>query len=456
MKDFKILIVDDEYEYQEVFKMILEEKGYTVKTCGSAEEALKISEKENFHLILTDLKMEHMGGLALLEEIKKREEKIEVILVTGYGTIESAVEAMKKGAFSYFIKSHNPEALLIEIEKLLKMKRLEADNNIFRNQQKREEFLLSSKNKGFTDILDVATKAANSNVSVLILGESGTGKEVLARYIHQVSKRNKGHFVAVNCQVFSEGLLESELFGHEKGAFTGALEKRIGRFEEANEGTLFLDEIGEMPTSTQIKLLRAIETKSVERIGNNRSISIDLRLISATNRNIPIEIKKGTFREDLFYRINTITIEMPPLRERKEDLPLLIDFFFNRTQKELKKKILKVENGIHEFLLDYHYPGNIRELKNIIERLVVLSEDGIIKVNDLSVGKNQLHKKEDQNFQMKLLRDARKEFEMNYIRQVLNKCGGRITEASKHLGITRRQLSNKVVEYSLKKELKRK
>ena len=383
MKDFKILVVDDEYKHQEVLQMILENEGYTVHACSSAEEALNNIEKENYDLVLTDLKMKNMNGLELLDEIKHIDKGIEVILVTGYGTVESAVQAMKKGAFSYFIKSHNPESLLMDIEKITRIKKLEKDNRIFRNQTRKEDYVFDSKNKNFQQILDIARKAADSDLSILILGESGTGKEVLARYIHEASPRNEGHFVPVNCHMFTEGLLESELFGHERGAFTGAIERRIGRFEEADGGTLFLDEIGDMPLSTQIKLLRAIETKSIERIGSNRCIPVDLRFISATNRDISKALEEGDFREDLYYRINAITIEIPPLRDRREDLPHLIDFFFSKIESELKKRVIEIEDGVKEFLLNYNYPGNIRELKNIIERLVVLSEGGIVKVKDL-------------------------------------------------------------------------
>lgn len=452
MKDFKILVVDDEYKYQEVFQIILEREGYVVHTCSSAEEALKNIGEENFDLILTDLKMKQMGGLELLEEVKKIDDSIEVILVTGYGTIESAVEAMKKGAFSYFIKSHNPESLLMDIKKITRIKKLEKDNHIFRNQQKRKDFVLGSKNKAVQEILEISCKAAASDLSILILGESGTGKEVLARYIHEISSRNKGHFVPINCHVFTEGLLESEFFGHEKGAFTGAIERRIGRFEEANEGTLFLDEIGDMPLSTQIKLLRAIETKSIERIGSNKCIPVDLRFISATNRDICKAIEIGDFREDLYYRINAITIEIPPLRDRREDLPLLIDFFFNKIEEELKKKIIGVEDGVKEFLLNYDYPGNIRELKNIIERLVVLSEEGIVRVKDLPIDNKTINLTKLQNHTISSLRDARKDFEINYIQMVLDKYDGNITEASKHLEITTRQLYNKISEYDLKQK----
>ncbi|MDF2617179.1 MAG: zraR2, partial [Sedimentibacter sp.] len=253
--------------------------------------------------------------------------------------------------------------------------------------------------------------------------------EVIAKYIHHVSERKDENFVAVNCQIFSDGVLESELFGHEKGAFTGAIERRIGRFEEANNGTLFLDEIGELSLNTQVKLLRAIENKTFERIGSNKNISTNIRLISATNRKLAEEVKIGRFREDLFYRINTITIEVPSLRERKEDIPILLNFFLNQMQQEMKKKITRVEDGLIDLLTVYDYPGNIRELKNIIERLVVLADDGTIRKSDLPDLK--LYDDSQQSLEeIKSLKDIRQTAEEKYIRNILAKCSGNISEAA--------------------------
>lgn len=457
-ENFKILIVDDEEQYQEVFKMIFDDKGYYSKTASSGEEALIRLKEENFNLVLTDLIMGGMDGIELLERIKKEFNDTEVIIVTGYGTIENAVSAIKKGAFSYFIKSHGPEELLMEIEKLEKFHKLQVDNRILRHEQNRNTYLIKTKNKKYKNILDIIDRAANSNVSIFITGESGVGKEVLARYIHKCSNRKNEHFVAVNCQALSENLLESELFGHEKGSFTGAIDKRIGKFQEADGGTLFLDEIGEIPISVQTKLLRALETRTIERIGSNKLININLRLISATNRDIKKEIEQGNFREDLFYRINTIIIDLPPLRERKEDLPMLIDFFFKKCEIEQKKKINSIDNDVMKFLLFYDYPGNIRELRNIIERLVVLSVDGNVNSKDLPeydlnvnyVGNNNIATENKEETEIKSLKSFKKEFESKYIKKVLCKCNGNLTEAAKLLDISRRQLFNKVVEYGLK------
>lgn len=447
MIDFKILVVDDETEFTDVYKIIFEDKGYETHVASSGEECLLMLKEQIYDLVVTDLQMGGIDGIELLRSIKDKQTGTEVIIVTGYGTVDSAVNAMKLGAFGYFIKGSDPEVLIKEIEKLVKIKALENDNKSIRNQLIKYDYLLDSNNDKFKNMLKIAEKAAVSNSNILILGESGTGKEVVAKHIHNVSSRKNENFVAVNCQVFSEGVLESELFGHEKGAFTGAIEKRIGRFEEAVGGTLFLDEIGELSHNTQVKLLRVLESRRFERIGNNKSIVADIRLISATNKKLTEEIKNGKFREDLFYRINTITIEVPPLRERKEDIPILIDFFLEQAEKEMKKKINKVEEGLVNLLRIYDYPGNIRELKNIIERLVVLSDDCIIKKEDLPDLK--IFNSEDMQ-DIKSLKDVRQNAEIKYIKYILEKCGGNISEAARVMDISRRQLFNKLVEYGIK------
>ncbi|MTI67164.1 MAG: sigma-54-dependent Fis family transcriptional regulator [Firmicutes bacterium] len=445
-EDFNILIVDDEREYLDVLEMILNEKGYNISSANSALEALNKLKKEKFHLVLTDLIMDKMDGIELLEKINKKYHDLEVILVTGYGSVKNAVEAMKKGAYGYFIKGHDPEELLLEIKKVQRLTKLKSDNILLKKNEVNRNSLLKTKNKKFSEVINVAEKVANTDVNVLIMGESGVGKEILSRYIHECSYRNNERFVAVNCQSFSENLLESELFGHEKGAFTGAVDKRVGRFEQAHKGTLFLDEIGEMPLSVQTKLLRVIENKNIQRIGSNKTINLDLRFISATNRDIPDEVKKGNFREDLFYRMNTIILDIPPLRERKEDLKMFVNFFLDKKSKEMKKKVFDIEKEVLDFLLNYDYPGNIRELKNIVERLVVLSEGGVIRANDLPGYQN----KKEKLYYNKSLKEIRKEAEIKYIKNVLQKYNGNITKAAKNIDISRRQLFNKIVEYDLK------
>lgn len=437
---FKILLVDDEKEYLDVIQLILESNQFKVKTVSSGQEALKILKDESFDLVITDLIMPEMTGLELLEAIKKTYSDIEVILFTGYGSVQNAVDAMKKGAFSYFIKSHDPDELIIEIKKIVKMRQY-----IKRGEKNQVEFVLDTKNPGFKKVLETIEKAAKSDVNILLLGESGVGKEILAQYIHQLSVRNEEAFVPVNCHAFSESLLESELFGHEKGAFTGANETRIGRFEAADYGTLFLDEIGDTTLNIQVKLLRSLESKAIERIGSNQLREIDFRLICATNRDLNQLISENQFREDLFYRISTITVTIPPLRERKEDLPALIQFFFDKIKMEMKKDIHHIEDMVITRLLQYDYPGNIRELRNIIERLIVLSENGEVLAEDLP------EHFEGEPTEKETLRSYREQAEKVFIIKVLEEHNYNMTKSAEALGISRRQLFNKVERYRIEK-----
>jgi two-component system, NtrC family, response regulator HydG len=446
---FFILVVDDELEHREVLEMILTSKGYAVKTCESGKAALKLLEKGSYDVVLTDFIMPEMDGIELLRQIKRKHKGVEVIVITGYGSIENAVDAIKEGAFTYIIKGNDPEEMLLEIEKIKKIKLLEQDNEILKGLIKNVDFMLSSNNVRFQNVIRTIQKAAKSDVNMLILGESGVGKEVLSLYIHQCSDRKENHFVAVNCHEFSDNLLESELFGHEKGSFTGAYTRRIGKFEEAHGGTFFLDEVGDIPMSTQAKLLRILEAKKVERVGSNQLISVDFRLIAATNKNLAEEISKGNFREDLFYRLSTIVVEIPPLRERKEDLPMFIEFFMEKAKREQKKEIHTIEKTVMDFLLDYEYPGNIRELKNIIERLVVLSEDGLVRDIDLPIINRKNNYFED-NSRVRSLNEVRKDVEARYIEKILEMCDYNMTRTAEKLMISRRQLFNKVNEYGIK------
>ncbi len=437
---FKILLVDDEKEYLDVIKLILESNQFKVKTANSGHDALKKMSKESFDLVITDLIMPEMTGLELLEQIKEHHSDSEVILFTGYGSVQNAVDAMKRGAFGYFIKSHDPDELIIEIKKVAKLRQY-----IKRSEQHKTEFVMETKNRGFRKVLDTIEKAAKSDVNILLLGESGVGKEILAQYIHQLSTRQQEAFVPVNCHAFSESLLESELFGHEKGAFTGASDMRIGRFEAADYGTLFLDEIGDTTLNIQVKLLRSLESKAIERIGSNQLREIDFRLVCATNRDLNQMISGSDFREDLFYRISTITVTIPPLRERKEDLPSLIQYFFDKIKLEMKKEITHVEDLVITRLLQYDYPGNIRELRNIIERLVVLSENGEIIADDLP------EHFEGEPTEEETLRSYREQAEKVFIIKVLEEHKYNMTKSAAKLGISRRQLFNKVERYKIEK-----
>ncbi|MBN2794003.1 MAG: sigma-54-dependent Fis family transcriptional regulator [Clostridia bacterium] len=439
-EDFLILLVDDESEYLEVIELILTGAGYAVEKVNSGRLALEKMKKKHYDLVLTDLIMPGMTGIELLDAIKSHNEITEVIIFTGYGSVKSAVDAMKKGAFSYFIKSHNPEELLKEIEKVARLSLY-----LKKPVEPQLDFMYETKNEKFKKVLRTLDKASSSDVSIMLLGESGVGKEILAQYIHLKSERNKGPFVAVNCHAFSETLLESELFGHEKGSFTGAEGKRIGRFEKADGGTLFLDEIGDTSLSTQVKLLRVLETRQIERIGSNTLIPLDFRLICATNRDLTKIIETGEFREDLYYRLNTIVVTIPPLRERKEDLPQLINYFLNRVKEQMQIEIKQIDETVIDALLQYDYPGNVRELRNIIERLVVLSTNGIIAEEDLPE-----HFVNTESIST-TLKDYREQTEKIFIIKALEKNNFHMTQTADALGISRRQLFNKIEKYHIEK-----
>lgn len=446
---FKILIVDDEKEHRETYRMLLESRGFIIGEAKSGDEALNIMESEYYPIVLCDVVMPGLSGIEVLKKIKSNYESVEVIMVTGYGGVETAVEAMKIGAFGYFIKSHNPEELLIEIEKTKKLLNLQKKNNMISTKKNKERYLYQSKNPKMKELLNTLEDIGQSSANVLLLGESGVGKEIIAQRLHDISKRSNMPFIAINCQYYSTNLLESELFGHEKGSFTGANEKRIGRFEEANGGTIFLDEIGEISQEIQVKFLRVLENRKIERMGSNKQIEVDFRLICATNKNLLHEIQSGNFREDLFYRINTIILEIPPLRERKEDILDMINFFIDNYKMEFKKDITKIENETLEYLLNYSYPGNIRELKNIIERMFVLCKDGVLKMEGMesSTAKNfDSHK----HFDILDFNLARANFEKEYLINALKLNDNNITKTAEVIGLSRRQLFNKINEYNLR------
>ncbi len=472
-KDFSILIVDDEIEYLRVFSYILTSNGFSVVTASDGQSALNQLRESEIDLVMTDLKMPGMDGLTLIQKVKESYPGIEIMVITAFGTIESAVQAMKYGATGYFVKSSDPDSLLMDINRMVKIKSLEKSNQILQKQNAEDnDLFLDSKNPEILSLLETCQKAASSGINVLLLGESGVGKEVFANYIHRMSDRKDRHFIPVNCQVFAEGMVESELFGHERGSFTGALGRRIGRFEEANFGTLFLDEIGDLPLNIQGKLLRTLETKTIERVGSNRPIDLDLRRISATNKDLSREIAAGTFREDLLYRINTLTVTIPPLRRRKEDLPGLIQYFLLRIGRDQKKKIVEIAPETLRDLMEYDYPGNVRELRNILERMVALSEDGVLRGHLLPVsalplpasvsgcerdGTGSISFPDSDSGDVcaetdfTCLRDARAAFEKNYIQRVLDRTGGNVSEAADILKITKRQLWNKISEYNLRR-----
>ena len=451
----KILVVDDEKDSRETYKMLLESQDFTAETVESAEQAMAFLEKEFCRIVISDITMPGMDGLQLLQELKKRyQNDIEVIMATGYGTIESAVEAMKLGAFGYFVKSHNPDELLMEIKKAISSLEMENMKNI--RSDSPAKYLLQSKNPKMQQVWNLVDLVADSGANVLITGESGTGKEIIAEEIHRRSSRSEKPFIAMNCQQYPHNLLESELFGHEKGAYTGAVSRRIGKLEQAAGGTVFLDEIGDLSMDVQVMLLRVLEKKEIERIGSNTLIPVNFRLLTATNRSIEELIHEKKFRQDFLYRINTIEINLPPLRERKEDIPDFIEFFIHKYERETGKTIHQIESAAMDYLLHHEYVGNIREMKNLIERLVILSGDsGILSLGagfwnaGAETNGRQGEMTEGRAFGDVSYKEAKANFDREFILSMLQVTNGNITKAAEKMGMSRRQLFNKIVELQI-------
>jgi two-component system, NtrC family, response regulator len=382
-----ILIVDDEKNYPLILSAVLQEEGFETLTANSGQEALAVLEHSDVDLVLTDMKMPKMDGIELLQRIKQNDPELPVIMMTAYGTVEKAVEAMQKGAYNYILKPFDNEQLILYADKAVAMYRVVKENRQLRSAvASRYGFgNLIGKSKSMQDIFELIRKVAPASATVLIEGASGTGKELVAKAIHFNSTRRNQPFVAVNCSALAESLLESELFGHEKGAFTGAVSMRKGRFELADQGTLFLDEIGELSPALQVKLLRVLQEKMFERVGGMRPISVNFRLIVATNKLLKEEVRQKRFREDLFYRLNVVPVALPPLRERLEDLRPLIAHFIAKYAEERRGDIpvTHVEKAVERLFYEYSWPGNVRELENVIERAMVMCPGGAIRVDDL-------------------------------------------------------------------------
>ncbi len=382
-----ILIVDDEKNYPLILSAILEEEGFETFTANSGREALDILSNTDIDLVLTDMKMPSMDGIELLEKIKAKDHDLPVIMMTAHGTVDKAVEAMQKGAYSYILKPFDNDRLIIYVNKAVGMYRVVKENRQLRDAVELKYRLgnIIGKSKVMQDVFETIQKVAPASATVLIEGESGTGKELVAKSIHFNSLRRDKPFVAVNCSALAENLLESELFGHEKGAFTGAVTMKKGRFELADGGTLFLDEIGELSPNLQVKLLRVLQDKIIERVGGVKPISVDIRIIAATNKQLKDEMLNGRFREDLFYRLNVVHIVLPLLKERKEDLGLLVDHFIDKYKDERKSDVLinGIDPEVNRLFYEYNWPGNVRELENVIERAMVLCHGSTIKVSDL-------------------------------------------------------------------------
>ena len=382
-----ILVVDDEKNYTAVLSAVLEEEGFETFMANSGNEALAVLAQEDISLVISDMKMPVMDGLALLEQIKKQSPDMPVIIMTAHGTVDKAVEAMQKGAYTFILKPFDNERLVMYARKAAEHHRLIKDNQRLQVEVESQYSFdnIIGKSPPMQTVFKTIRKVGPTSATVLIEGESGTGKELVAKSIHFNSPRRNKSIVAVNCAALAENLLESELFGHEKGAFTGAISRKKGRFELADGGTIFLDEIGELPPSLQVKLLRVLQEKTIERVGGTLSIPVDIRIIAATNRSLRTEIEEGRFREDLFYRLNVVKIQLPPLKKRPEDIRLLISHFMHKysAMRSDDTTITQVDPSVERLFYDYHWPGNVRELENIIERAMVLCSGPVITVEDL-------------------------------------------------------------------------
>lgn len=453
-KEYSILIIDDEASQREILKGYLEKKGYKTYSASSGSDGVSVTKSEHVDIILSDYKMPDKTGIEVLEEIKQINPEISFVLMTAYGTIENAVKAMRLGAYDYLSKPVDLDELELLLEKIIENKNLKSEVT-FLKQQLQEKFKIDSfisSSPKMQEVLSVAARAAESKATVLITGESGTGKEVLAKSIHFISPRKDKPFVAVNIPALPETLLESELFGHEKGAFTGAEKSRIGRFELANKGTIFLDEIGDIPMNLQVKLLRVLQEHKIERLGSNESIDVDVRVIAATHQNLEQKIKDGDFREDLFYRLNVISIHIPPLRERKEDVMPLIEHFIKKYAEENDRPKIEISKEAVDYLMKYNYPGNVRELENIIERAVVLARQNIITVNDLPSNVKGFKTETDPILEEnKTLTEQIEALEKKLIYDALMKANGNQSLAGRMLGLTERNLRYKMQKYGIKK-----
>ena len=453
MKKLNILVVEDGQSQREMLRDFLVTEGHTVAEAENGDTAIQSVLKGHFDMILLDYKMPGMDGMQVLKEVKKINPEIDVIIITAYGTIETAVEAMKAGAIDYITKPVEFDELLIHVDRVSERRTLIRENEILRQELSEKGVTMDKivyQSHKMDVLINMASRIAVSRATVLIKGESGTGKELLARLIHNLSPRSAKLISVVNCSALPESLLESELFGHEKGAFTGATARRIGRFEEADGGTLFLDEIGDISASVQVKLLRFLQEREFQRVGGNQTIHSDVRIISATNRDLESKVKEGTFREDLFYRLNVVVMDMPPLRERKEDVPLLIDHFLKRFAAENGKNVTGITSEARDLLLKYDYPGNVRELENIIERAVVISRNSVISVDDLPFDEDRIYPEDAGKKGEGLLRGSIEEMERKLILEAMEKSGDHQTKAAEILGISERMLRYKLKKYGLK------
>ena len=451
-----ILVVDDESNYLTVMETLLGEAGYEVLTAPSAIEALKISAAADLDLVLTDMKMPKMTGIELLDKLQHLQPDLPVIIMTAFGTVEKAVSAMKKGAFDYILKPFKNEEIMVTIAKALKHRHLILTNRLL-NQELEKKYgfpNIVGESRVMEEILALVKRVAASRATVLITGESGTGKELIARAIHQCSNRAAKSFISVNCGALTETLLESELFGHERGAFTNAVAMRKGRFELADGGTLFMDEVAEMSQGLQVKLLRVLQEMEFERVGGTRTIKVDVRVVAASNRDLKEEVEAGRFREDLFYRLNVVHLHLPPLRQRQEDIPLLAAHFIKKYVQENLRDKTRITPEALQVLSQYAWPGNVRELENVMERAVILCSNNVISPQDLpgELAPATAESRLDIDRFIPLntpLPEALDAIEEQMIRRALEKSGQVQVRAAELLGITKSLLQYKLKKYHL-------
>jgi two-component system nitrogen regulation response regulator NtrX len=440
---YTVLIVDDEDNIRLSLKGSLEDEGFYVMQASSGEDALKIIDKQDVDIVLLDIWMPGIDGIQTLQEIKKINPDLPVIIMTGHGSIDAAIKTTRLGALDFLEKPLDLNRIIITINNALHMKELSAENALLKKKTEKDDEMIGT-SPAILKLKEEIDRAAPSDSWVLILGENGTGKELVARSLHKQSRRSNQPFVEVNCAAIPGELIESELFGHEKGSFTGATERKRGKFDLANNGTLFLDEIGDMSMNTQAKILRILQEQRFERVGGSQTIQVDVRVLTATNKNLEEEIANGNFRQDLYYRLNVIPLYVPPLRERKEDIPQLIEHFLTMyaVLNNGNKKI--ITEGAIKKLMQHDWPGNVRELKNILERLVIMTPGNTITADNVSPLTSKATSEFERIFDIDLLKDARNEFERIFISKKLAQCGYNISKTADMIGVERSNLHRKI------------
>ena len=448
----KILIVDDEAIALRNLEHIMKKEGYEVTGTSKGHNAIKLIEEQQFDVILTDLKMDKVDGMQILKRSRELYPETEVIMITGYATVQTAIQAIKKGAYDYIAKPFKLDEVRKVVREAIEKVRLKKENAQLREQIEKFEgkVKIITQDSAMQKLLETSRQIAPTDCNILLSGESGTGKEMFARYIHFHGPRGNGPFFAINCGAFTEELLSNELFGHEKGAFTGAASEKSGLIETASGGTLFLDEITEMPSSMQVKLLRVIQEKEVLRIGATRPVKVDVRFIAATNRDVHDAIKSGRFRQDLYFRLNVVSLHIPPLSERKDDIPFLSYYFLNKYAVLMKKGISEISQEVLAVLMSYDFPGNVRELENIIERGVALSNGNVMEVAHLPEDLKELSIRTFRKKEGKI--PSLEEQEMVYIQWVLKEIGGNRSAAAQILGIDRVSLWRKLKKFGMEGE----